>query len=131
LARILIVEDHEKDLSVAEQAARSAGFSDIEARADIRSTKVYLEKAIGAEGSLPDLILLDLDLGHESGYELLRIRYANTRLAKIPVLIWTQLGRENYEVCALFNISGYVAKWEGPAALRDVLVKLLSEVSQE
>lgn len=32
MSRILIVEDHMKDLSVAKQTARSAGFSDIEAR---------------------------------------------------------------------------------------------------
>ena len=131
MARILIVEDHMKDLSVAEQSARSAGFSHIEARADIRSAKSYLEKALGAEESLPDLILLDLDLGHESGYELLRVRYDSPHLARIPVVIWTQLGHDNYEVCALFNINGYLSKWEGPAALREVLMKLLSEFSQE
>jgi hypothetical protein len=45
--------------------------------------------------------------------------------------IWTQLGHDNYEVCALFNINGYVSKWEGHAALREVLVKLVSEFSQE
>jgi DNA-binding NarL/FixJ family response regulator len=128
VSRILIVEDHVKDLSVAEQTARSAGFSDIEARADIRSAKCYLEKALGADGYL---ILLDLDLGQESGYEILRIRYSSPHLARIPVVIWTQLGHDNYEICALFNINGYVSKREGPAALREVLVKLLSEFSQE
>jgi hypothetical protein len=46
-------------------------------------------------------------------------------------VIWTQLGHDNYEVCALFNINGYLSKWEGPAALREVLMKLLSEFSQE
>jgi CheY-like chemotaxis protein len=129
--RILIVEDQMKDRTVAEQTARSAGFSDIEAKADIHSAKRYLEKALGTEGSIPDLILLDLDLGHESGYEVLRIRYSNPHLARIPVVIWTQLGHDNSEVCALFNIDGYVSKWEGPAALREVLVRLLSEFSQE
>jgi hypothetical protein len=57
--------------SLARQTARSAGFSEIEAGADIHSAKRSLEEALGAEGSLPDLILLDLDLGQESGYEIL------------------------------------------------------------
>jgi len=131
VSRILIVEDQMKDLSIAKQTARSAGFSDIEAKADIHSAKGYLEKALGAEESLPDLILLDLDLGHESGYELLRIRYDSSHLARIPVVIWTQLGHDNSEVCALFNINGYVSKWEGPAALCEVLVRHLSEFRQE
>ena len=47
------------------------------------------------------------------------------------MVIWTQLGLDNYEVCALLNINGYVSKWEGLAALREVQVKLLSEFSQE
>jgi hypothetical protein len=59
------------------------------------------------------------------------IRYSSSPLARIPVVIWTQLGHDNCEVCELFNIDGYVSKWEGPAALREVLVKLLSEFSQE
>jgi hypothetical protein len=41
VSRILIVEGHMKDLSVAEQTAQSAGFSHIEARADVRSAKLY------------------------------------------------------------------------------------------
>lgn len=129
--RILIVEDQLKDRSLAQQTARSAGFTDIEAKADIHSAKCYLENALGAEEALPDLILLDLDLGHESGYELLRIRYDSPRLARIPLVIWTHLGHDNSEVCALFNINGYVSKWEGPAVLREVLARLLSEFSQE
>jgi CheY-like chemotaxis protein len=91
LPRILIVEDQMKDLRIAEQTARSAGFSDLEARTNIHSAKVYLEKAVSAEENLPDLILLDLDLGQESGYELLRIRYDSPpwrRLWSSSGLIW-------------------------------------------
>ena len=56
------------------------------------------------------------------------IRHDSPRLARIPVVIWTQLGHDNSEVCALFNINGYVRKWEGPAALREVLVTTPSGV---
>ena len=65
-----------KDLSIAERTARSAGFSHIEAKADIRSAKLYLETVLDAEEPRPDVILLDLDLGQDSGYELLRTRYS-------------------------------------------------------
>src|SRR5579862_5272387 len=131
VSRILIVEDQRNDLHAAEQAVRSAGFSDVEARTDIHSAKGYLEKALGGEEALPDLILLDLDLGQESGYEVVRIRFDSPRLARIPVVIWTNLGPDNYEICALFNINGYVSKWEGPAALREVLIRFLSEIREK
>lgn len=129
VARICIVEDQLKDLRVAEETARAAGFSDIEARPDIHSAIHYLETA--GEQALPDLILLDLELGVESGYEILRIRYATPQLRKIPVVVWTHLGEENCEVCALFNVSGFVSKWEGVTALREVLAQLLSDFNHE
>jgi CheY-like chemotaxis protein len=76
-----------------------------------------VEKALGTEGSLPDLILLDLDLGPESGYEILRIRYSSPHLARIPVVIWTQLGLDNYEVCVLFISTAMSQNGKAPPLL--------------
>ena len=131
MAAILIIEDHKKDLRIADETARSAGFSEVEARADVDSASKYLEAALAADRALPDAILLDLDLGQESGYEILRIRYSTPRLAAIPVVVWTRLEDDNCDVCALFHINGYVSKWEGSTALRDALRKLRPEFSQE
>jgi CheY-like chemotaxis protein len=85
VARILIVEDHLKDFRIAEETARGVGFSEIELRGDI-NTRRYLETA--AESGLPDAILLDLDLGMDSGYEMLRIRYETPQLRSIPVVVF-------------------------------------------
>ena len=100
------------------------GFSHVESRATVDSARTFLEQALDKHQPLPDLIMLDLDLGMESGYEILRIRYADLRLSAIPIVVWTHLGEENCEVCALFNVDGYVSKWEGPTVLRDVLAKI-------
>jgi CheY-like chemotaxis protein len=124
LNRLLVVEDQPKDIKVAEEAARSIGIPEIVARTSIGEARTYLEKGIEGEGSLPDGILLDLDLGYDSGYELLRYWHSTPRLATIPVIVWSILGDEHVEMCKLFKVKQYVGKWEGGAAIRDALASL-------
>jgi CheY-like chemotaxis protein len=124
MTRLLLVEDQPKDLHIAEETARSIGISTIEARTSCQSAKAYLDKALEGEIPLPDGIVLDLDLGYESGYELLRYWHSTPRLAKIPLIVWTLLGEEQREICNLFKVNGYISKWEGVTAFREALGKL-------
>jgi CheY-like chemotaxis protein len=62
---------------------------------------------------LPDAMLLDLVLGIDSGYEILRFRYSNTELKKIPVLVWTGPLSETRYICALFEANLFLEKGEG------------------
>ena len=70
---------------------------------------------------LPDAIILDLDLGHDSGFELLRFWHSHAELAKVPVIVWTIMGEQYREVCEMFKVSGYVDKGAGASALREAL----------
>jgi CheY-like chemotaxis protein len=80
---------------------------------------------------LPDGIILDLDLGYESGYEVLRFWHSSPELNKIPVIIWTILGEEQREICRLFNVNHYISKWEGATGLREALANIFAETSRE
>jgi CheY-like chemotaxis protein len=122
--RILVIEDQPSDLQIASQTARSAGIEEVEARTSIQAAMSYLEKGLKGESPLPDAIVLDLDLGYESGYELLRYWHSTPDLKRIPLLVWTILGEEQREICNLFKVSDYVSKWEGAAAFREALKKL-------
>lgn len=124
MTRLLLVEDQPNDLHIAAETARSVGISTIEARTSSQAARAYLEKGLEGELPLPDGIVLDLDLGYESGYELLRYWHSTPGLAKIPLIVWTLLGEEQREICNLFKVSGYVSKWEGIAAFREALSKL-------
>ena len=75
------------------------------------------------EVPLPDGIVLDLDLGHESGFELLRFWHSTPRLSSIPVMIWSVLDNEK-QICELFKVNSFVSKWEGPKAFRDALAQM-------
>ena len=130
LKRLLLVEDELKDLKFASDTARSIGIEEIEARTTLQAARSYLDKALQDEVPLPDCIVLDLNLGYESGYELLRYWHSTPRLAQIPIIVWSILGDEQREMCKLFKVDSFVAKWEGAEAFRDALVKLQQSPSQ-
>lgn len=111
-------------MQIAAGLARSVGITDIEARTSSRAAQTYLEKGIQGEVPLPDGIVLDLDLGYESGYELLRFWHSTPALSQIPMIVWTLLGEEQREICRLFKVTVFASKWEGTTALKDALTRL-------
>lgn len=119
--QVLIVEDHPNDLRIATMAAEGAGFTSIEARSTAVLAKAYLDQGLEGKHPLPDAIVLDLDLGYDSGFELLRLWHGNPELAKIPVVVWTVLGDHYREICRMFKVSAYVNKGEGGTVLRQAL----------
>ncbi len=121
MTRLLVVEDQPSDLLNATAAARSLGFTSIEARASALSAKAYLEKGLEGETTLPDAIVLDLDLGYESGFELMRFWHSKPRLAEIPLIVWTVMGEDQREICRLFKVTAYVTKSSDVRPLKEAL----------
>ena len=122
--QVLIVEDQPSDLRIAAAAATESGFSDVEARSSIAAAREFLDKGLDGTRQLPDAIVLDLDLGYESGFELLRFWHSNPQMAKVPVVIWTILGDQYREICEMFRVNAYVDKGAGGPALRKALTAL-------
>ena len=127
MANMLIVEDQPTDVRIAADTARGVGFNDIQARASTSAARLYLEEGLEGKHELPDLILLDLDLGYESGFELMRFWHGNPQLARIRMVVWTVMGKEQQEICRLFNVNAVVAKWEGVDALNRALEPLAAK----
>jgi DNA-binding response OmpR family regulator len=119
--QVLIVEDQPSDLRIAVNAAQDSGFTEIEARSSAGAAREYLERALASVHPLPAAIVLDLDLGYESGFELLRFWHSNPQLAKVPVVVWTILGDHYREICGMFKVAAYIDKGDGLAELRKAL----------
>ena len=124
LRSLLVIEDEPKDLQLAADIARSLGIPDVVARTNVNAARAYLEKGLAGEGPLPEGIVLDLSLGYESGYELLRFWHATPKLRKIPVVVWSVREDNQREMCDLFKVTAFVSKWEGEEAFREALSKL-------
>ncbi|HEY6491392.1 MAG: hypothetical protein WCC26_03670 [Terracidiphilus sp.] len=127
--RLLVVENEPKDLKIAADTARAMGISEVEARTTLQAARTYLEKGLNGESPLPEVILLDLDLGYESGYELLRFWHSTPQLSSIPLIVWSVLGEEHSEMCNLFKVKTFIGKWEGADALRRALGTLAPATS--
>jgi CheY-like chemotaxis protein len=123
--RLLLVENDAKDVRRAAEAARAAGFAEVEGKSSPQAARRYLEDRLVEHEGLPDGILLDLDFGYESGYELLRFWHGHPVLRSIPVIVWSVLGEEHGEMCGFFKVKQFVGKWEGT----DVLEAALKEIN--
>lgn len=124
---LLIVENDPRDTLAAADVARSLGLDQLRTFNAISRTVSFLEGCIEGRASLPDVILLDLDLGQESGYELLRIWKITPRLSAIPLVVWSILGDHHRELCDIFKVTAFVPKWQGRDALREGLLACLDQ----
>src|SRR5437868_5492235 len=109
---------------MAADVAQSAGISTVEGRTSASMAQLYLEAALQGKNPLPNVILLDLDLGYESGHELLRFWHRNLKASGVRLVVWTILGEEQQHLCRLFGASAVVPKWKGAGALRRALEPL-------
>ena len=124
--RLLLVENDVKDMKLAAAAAERAGFSGIEGKTTPQAARIYLENLLDSGKGLPDAIVLDLDFGYESGYELLRFWHSHPGLRCIPVIVWSVLGDDQREMCRFFKVKQFVGKWEGNEVLQDALQQILA-----
>ena len=124
MKRVLLIDDQSKDLAAATGAAQSLGFEDIQTRSSVTTARAHLEKALNGEVPFPDAIVLDLDLGIDSGFELLRFWHSTPELSSIPMIVWSVV-EDQRNICELFNVNCFVSKWQGRGALREALAQLV------
>ena len=129
MKRILIVEDQLNDLRIASDVLERLGPMDVQARTNAAAARVYLEAVLDGKQPMPDLMILDLNLGYESGFELLRFWHSQARLSSIQVVVWTIMEKEQQELCKLFGVKHVIPKWEGADALRRAIEPLAAAAS--
>jgi len=90
---ILLVDDDEDDRYLTREAFHqhypATRFSFAEDGEDLLNFLNYQGRYIGAEHSLPELILLDLNMPRKDGREVLRELKANDQFRHIPIVILT------------------------------------------
>jgi CheY-like chemotaxis protein len=60
-------------------------------------------------------------LGYESGFEVLRRWRSDRKLSGIQIVVWTQMGDREQEICRLFGLKHVISKWAGAAELQDAI----------
>jgi len=110
--RILLVDDDVELVDILGDALRRAGYS-VASADDLRSAMLEIQTAP------PDLVVLDLNLGVESGFDLLR---ELRRTHSVPVLLLTGRTAEEDRVLGLdLGADDYVTK---PFGYRELLARI-------
>jgi two-component system, cell cycle response regulator DivK len=103
-AKILLVEDNEKNMKLFRDVLRTAGYDTVEAKTGLRAVEVAVEHE-------PDVVLMDVQLPDINGVEALGRLRADRRTASIPVIALTaQAMHGDRERFLAAGFDGYVAK---------------------
>lgn len=84
MKKVLVIDDNKEFLSLVKESLGESCI--VEGLADFRSAREVIGKMIEF---LPDVVLLDINLGYFSGIELLREMRRNSSLKDIPVIVVT------------------------------------------
>jgi two-component system, cell cycle response regulator DivK len=104
VARILVVEDNDKNLKLVRDVLLYAGYEVVEARTGEQGVAL-------AEQTLPDLVLMDLQLPGIDGTEALRRLRENPATCDVPVVAVTAYAmKEDRERTRSAGFDGYVTK---------------------
>jgi two-component system, cell cycle response regulator DivK len=107
---VLIVDDNEKNMRLARDVLRLAGFETLEATTGGESIEVALEH-------VPDVILMDIRLPDMEGTDAARRIKDDARTAGIPIVALTSLAMKgDREVLLAAGFDGYLEK---PISVRE------------
>jgi two-component system, cell cycle response regulator DivK len=114
-AKILLVEDNEKNMKLFRDVLRTAGYETLEATTGQGAVEIAVEHE-------PDVVLMDVQLPDIDGVEALRRLRANRRTAAIPVIALTaQAMHGDRERFLSAGFDKYVAKPVDIVALVDTV----------
>jgi CheY-like chemotaxis protein len=124
---VLIVEDDPADLCQATTVLRGLGFEQIEPATAASAAVCYLDDVAERKRTPPSLIVLDLALGYESGFEVLRRWKSDARLRAIQIVVWTGMGEREQELCRLFGLKYVIPKWKSLEEFKDAMQDALGK----
>jgi CheY-like chemotaxis protein len=102
--RILVVEDNDVSREGTVVVLRGAGYT-VDAASNGREALLRMKA-----GVLPDLILLDMMMPEQDGWDFLRERRGDPAFAAVPVVITTGLGIAGLDWALALGAAGLIRK---------------------
>jgi chemosensory pili system protein ChpA (sensor histidine kinase/response regulator) len=123
---VLVVDDSPSIRRVVSTTIKKAGWRPVAAKDGLEALEILHQSA-----SLPDLLLLDVEMPRMDGYELLSTLKAQETYSHIPVVMVTSRAGEKHRRKALdLGASGYVIKPYQEQALLNTIRQLVRESRQ-
>lgn len=116
---ILLVEDNEGDIFLTREAFEESSFVSIVTVIRDGKAAINFFETLSKSGTVPDLVLLDINLPKMNGFEVLNYLKNNERYKHVPVTILTTSSSENDIMRSYFSyVNCYVTK---PADANDYI----------
>lgn len=124
-ARVLLVEDDASYTQTALALFHKLGLQ-AESAATVAAACNLLEDVAEGAHPAPHLMVLDLGLGQDSGFEVLRLWKSNPQLTAIPVVVWTGMKGIDLDLADLFGVAAVVEKLLGVQRLEREVKRVLA-----
>ncbi|HUS18241.1 MAG TPA: response regulator [Terriglobales bacterium] len=124
---ILLVEDKTSDADRCRALLHEMGYSGVQLITSLELALEYLDDVLDKLNYPPDAIILDLGLGYDSGFDVLRKCNAHPQLQEVPILVWTKQADANSEAFSSYlGAKDYLIKARDLESLRAALERLLA-----
>lgn len=127
MKRVLLIEHNPADIQQATSVLQKLGIKDVHVITSALLAIEYLRDISENQQAVPDIVLLDLDFGKESGFEVLRFWKSTPELKGMQVIVWTIMGDLEKQMSELFGVRHVVSKHESPKELQRVLRQIIEE----
>jgi two-component system, cell cycle response regulator DivK len=123
-AMVFVVEDNADNIWVLERALKKAGVTRFNARASGRYLFQWLDENPGRS---IDLVLLDLHIPREDGYEVLQqIRSHPTLQSACVIAVTANVMPQDVERCRISGFDGFIGKPTDPRRLPEQLQRIMA-----
>ncbi len=124
---ILIIEDTTSDSDRCRTVLHEMGYDGIQLITKLHQAEDYLDEVLHNLTRPPDAIILDMGLGYESGFGILRKCYANPQLKQVPILVWSKSAEIHTEALSTrLGAKVFLVKSSDKESLRATLQHLLA-----
>ena len=87
---ILLIEDQAYASDSCTEALHELGYDGVQLITSLGAAEQHLDDIVSNLTGPPDAIVLDLGLGLDSGFAVLRKCHAEPKLQQVPILVWTK-----------------------------------------
>ena len=123
---ILLIEDHSTDSDTCTRALHDLGYDGVQLITHLTEAEYHLDDIISKLTKPPAAIVLDLGLGADSGFTLLRKCHAEPGLQRVPILVWTKHTDDLSKTFSEYlGAEDFLVKSDDEQELRQALTRLL------
>ena len=123
---ILLIEDEAAFSDTCTKALHELGYDGVQLITQMLEAEQHLDDIVSNLTEPPAAIILDLGLGMDSGFTLLRKCHAEPKLLEVPILVWTKHADELSKMFSDYlGVKDFLVKSGDPQELRDALKRLM------